>query len=177
MRIIGGKFKGTRFKMQGNVKARPTTDYAKEGLFNILNNKIDLEDLEVLDLFSGIGSISLEFISRGSNKTWAVEKERKNVRFIYSMIEKLDLKDIFKIVNADVFRFLKTCDHQFDLVFADPPYFLDKMNKVPQAIFESGVLKKGGLVIVEHDKKTSFNDHPNYTETREYGNVHFSFFE
>lgn len=175
MRIVGGKHKGFRFKVSGQIKARPTTDFAKEGLFNILNNQVNFESLKVLDLFSGIGSISAEFSSRGAQLVWSVEQDRKLIKFIHSLSEKLNA-DNMKIVQADVFKFLNTCSVQFDLIFADPPYYHKKVDKLPDLIFEKNILTENGTVIIEHDKSHDFSEHAFYKETRKYGHVHFSFF-
>lgn len=177
MRIIGGKYKGTRYNVSGQIKARPTTDFAKEALFNILHHQLDFEEISVLDLFAGIGSISIEFVSRGSQKVWAVEQNRKLVRFIQDLNLKLNSQDQLKVVQADVFKFLNTCTIKFDLIFADPPYHIDKMPKLPDLILNKELLLEGGLLIIEHDKFTDFSDHANYFETRKYGNVRFSFFK
>lgn len=177
MRIVGGKYKGFRFKVPGQIKARPTTDFAKEALFNILNNNLDFDDLKVLDLFAGIGSISAEFISRGSEIVWAVEQDRKLVKHLLSLSDKLSEELPFKVVQADVFKFLNTCNVQFNLIFADPPYHHPKVKKLPDLIFSKEILHDGGIVIIEHDKSHDFSAHPNFQETRKYGNVHFTFFQ
>ena len=177
MRIIGGKFKSKRFKAPGIIKARPTTDFAKEGLFNILTNRYDFEDLRVLDLFAGIGSISLEFASRGVNDITTIDKERKHIVFIDKMIEELSLEDEIHTIQADVFKYFNTCKKTYNLIFADPPYKFDKGINVPKIIFEKEILEKGGTLIMEHDKYTDFSSQKHYSETRTYGNVNFSFFE
>lgn len=177
MRIIGGKFKSKRFKAPGNIKARPTTDFAKEALFNILSNQYDFEELRVLDLFAGIGSISLEFASRGVKDITTIDQERKHIQFINKMIEELSLEMEIHTIQADVFKYFNTCKKTYNLIFADPPYKLEKGATVPQKIFEKGILEKGGTLIMEHDKYTDFSKEPYYIETRTYGNVNFSFFE
>lgn len=177
MRIIGGKYKGKRFQVQGHITARPTTDFAKEALFNILANKIDFEDVKILDLFAGIGSISAEFISRGSKTVWSVEQNKKLVRFINDFTPQLDAEGKLKVIQADVFKFLNTCSVKFDIIFADPPYFHEKVDKLPEIIIEKKLLTSGGFIILEHDKNHDFQHHPNFSETRKYGNVHFTFFE
>lgn len=176
MRIIGGKFKSKRFKVAGNIKARPTTDFAKEALFNILHHQLDFEDISVLDLFAGIGSISLEFGSRGSKDIWSVEKERKLTKFIEQMVTQLELELEMKVIQADVFRFLNTCQKKFNLIFADPPYKDEKLTTLPSLIFSKDILSEEGMLIVEHDKFTDFTGAEFHQETRKYGNVHFSFF-
>lgn len=177
MRIIGGRFKSKRFKATGSIKARPTTDFAKEGLFNILTNRYDFEDLRVLDLFAGIGSISLEFVSRGVNDVTTIDKERKHIVFINKMIEELALENEMHTIQADVFKYFNTCKKTFNFIFADPPYKLEESIKIPGIIFEKGILEKGGTLIMEHDKYTDYSKEKYYSETRNYGNVNFSFFE
>ena len=177
MRIIGGKFKSKRFKAPKNITARPTTDFAKEALFNILNNKVDIEDLIVLDLFAGIGSISLEFASRGCEDITVVEKERNHINFINKMIEEMNLFDSVHTIQLDVFKYLKTCCQQFNLIFADPPYSMEAGFEIPQLIFENKLLLPGGILVYEHQKNVLPKDHPNFVETRNYGNLSFSFYE
>lgn len=176
MRIIGGKFKAKRFKAPGNIKARPTTDFAKEALFNILHHQLDFDDLTVLDLFGGIGGISFEFASRGTPDIWIVEKERKLTRFIEQMVTEMEFDHEIRVIQADVFRFLNTCQKKFNLIFADPPYSHEKMVKMPSLIFSKDILTENGLVIIEHDKYTNFSEEEFHQETRKYGNVNFSFF-
>lgn len=176
MRIIGGKFKGIRFSPGKSFKARPTTDFARESLFNILNNRIDYEETSVLDLFSGTGSISYEFVSRGCPQVVSVEKESKHHRFILESLEKLDVKDVVTAIRGDVDRFLAKAKRSFDLVFADPPYDMKTLETLPERIFNSGAVKEGTLVIVEHGKQNDFSAHPYFFELRQYGSVHFSMF-
>lgn len=175
MRIVSGKFKGRRIEPPKNITARPTTDFAKEALFNVLNNRVDFEELYVLDLFAGTGSISLEFASRGSSSITAVEMNSTQANFIRKISK--DLQVDINLVQVDVFRFLKTCHTKFDLIFADPPYQLPTLSTLPDLIFEKELLKEEGLLVLEHSSKVSFESHPRFKERRHYGNVHFSFFE
>lgn len=175
MRIISGKYKSRRFQLPTNFTARPTTDFARESLFNILNNRVDWEETDALDLFSGTGSIAVEMVSRGCKHVVSVETSVKNHAFIQKIKEKLDAKELLAI-KADVFSFLKSCNQSFDLIFADPPYDLNDLSKIPTKILEHNLLKPDGIFIMEHSKKNSFKDHPSFTEERKYGNVHFSFF-
>jgi 16S rRNA (guanine966-N2)-methyltransferase len=175
MRIVSGKFKGRRIQPPTNITARPTTDFAKEALFNVLNNRVDFEELYVLDLFAGTGSISLEFASRGSASITAVEMSSTQANFIRKISK--DLQVDINLVQVDVFRFLKTCHTKFDLIFADPPYQLPTLPTLPDLIFEKELLKEEGLLVLEHSSKVSFELHPRFVEHRHYGNVHFSFFE
>lgn len=176
MRIIGGKFKSRIFRPGKNFKARPTTDFARENLFNILENRYDFENKKVLDLFSGTGSISFEFASRGCQNVTSIELDRFHYRFIESVIETLGIKRIVKALNADVFKFIGRTSEQFDLIFADPPYELDQIAEIPNLILNSNLLNYEGLLVLEHGKTNDFSSHPFFRELRKYGSVHFSFF-
>jgi len=176
MRIIGGRFRGRLFKPGKNFKARPTTDCARENLFNILVHRYDLEGMSVLDLFSGTGSISFEFASRGCTNVTCVEANFNHYRFIRSVIEKLELKTEIRPIKADAFRYIEKAAGKFDIVFADPPYDLTKIDDIPELILNAGLVKKGGILILEHGKRNNFTGHPNFQEIRTYGSVNFSFF-
>ena len=177
MRIIGGAFKSRIFKPGKNFKARPTTDFARENLFNILINRYNFEDKKVLDLFSGTGSISFEFASRGCQNVTSVELDRYHHQFICSVIEKLGIKQSVKALNSDVFKFIGRTPEQYDLIFADPPYELKQIAAIPDLILNSNLLHKEGLFILEHGKTNDFSLHPDFKEKRVYGSVHFSFFQ
>jgi 16S rRNA (guanine(966)-N(2))-methyltransferase RsmD len=176
LRIIGGKYKGRKITPPANLKARPTTDFAKEGLFNILNNKIDFEDITVLDLFSGTGSISYEFVSRGAAQVHLVEKNYNNFSGIKKIINELKITNI-KPIHIDATAFLKTCNTKYDLVFADPPFDLAWIDELPDLIFNANILNDSGLFILEHPANKDFSNNLFFLETRRYGEVHFSFFE
>lgn len=176
MRIISGKFKGRRISAPNNITARPTTDFAKEGLFNLLNNRIDMEGIDVLDLFAGIGSISLEFVSRNSNSVISIEQNEKQYAFIKKISAELKI-DNLQLIKTDVFRYLNTCHSQFDLIFADPPYELKQLAEIPALIFSKNILKPDGLFILEHSATYSFENQPFFLDHRNYGNVNFTFFE
>ncbi len=175
MRIISGKYKGRYIPVRKNFKARPTTDFAKENLFNILNNNFDFSELVVLDLFSGTGSISYEFASRGCKKVVSVEKDFRSFDFIRKTAKDLQL-DSIKTIRADTFTFLQKSKEQFDIVFADPPYDLENLEDIPTEVFNSNVLKENGWLILEHGNKHQFNDFQNLTDKRKYGSVNFSIF-
>jgi 16S rRNA (guanine(966)-N(2))-methyltransferase RsmD len=177
MRIIGGKYKSKRFKAPKSVTARPTTDFAKEGLFNILDNKIYFEETSVLDLFSGIGAISLEFASRGCMDVTLVEKDRVHIKFINRMIQEMNLENEVHSIQLDVYKYLKTCARKFDLIFADPPYYMENVEELPTLILEKDLLNPNGILVFEHYKKVDLSNTKGYIETRNYGNVNFSFFE
>ena len=176
MRIISGKYKSRKFQLPTNFSARPTTDMARESLFNILNNRIDWENANALDLFSGTGCIAVEFVSRGCPHVTSVESNAKNHAFIQKVKEMLDAKELLTI-KSDVFSFIKSCKQTFDLIFADPPYDLKELDLIPTKIFEKELLNDEGIFILEHSKKNTFTEHPFFKEERKYGSVHFSFFE
>ena len=176
MRIISGKYKSRRITVPTNLKARPTTDFAREGLFNVLNNLLDWEETTALDLFSGTGSIAFELISRGCPHVVSVEQNPNHFNFICRTQETLGTKELFPI-KADVFKYLPSVKQQFDLVFADPPYDLREAGKIPGIVIDKKLVKEGGLFIMEHSKNHSYAHLPHFKEERKYGNVHFSFFE
>ena len=181
MRIITGKYKGRHFDIPRSFKARPTTDFAKENIFNVLVQYVDFDGATALDLFSGTGSISLELLSRGCSQVVSVELDRDHHRFIQECIHKLTAKSQepnAKIIpiRGDVFRFLKSCQQQYDLIFADPPYALKELTTLPDIIFEKQLLKEEGIFVLEHGKDHDFSQHPHFTEHRQYGSVNFSIF-
>lgn len=176
MRIISGKFKGRHFTPPTNITARPTTDFAKESLFNLLGNILDIEGASVLDLFSGTGSISLECVSRRCATVVAVEMSERQIAFVKKMIAELKI-DNLKVMRSDVFRFLKSNSATFDFIFADPPYQLSTIADIPDLVFATERLNDGGVFVLEHSSKKSFDQHPNFVFHRKYGNVHFSFFQ
>jgi len=175
MRIIGGKLKGLRLNPPKNLPVRPTTDIAKEALFNILQNHVEFEGMNVLDLFSGTGNISMEFASRGANKVISVDRSVLCVNYLKDISRQHQLDNI-KVYNDDVFKYLQHETDQFDLVFADPPYDLNKLRELPGMIFDGNLLAPGGLLIVEHQSMQNLTKHPAFTEQRRYGNSSFSFF-
>ena len=175
MRIISGKYKGRRIPTFGKLDARPTTDFAKEGLFNVLNNHLDFEHLKVLDLFSGTGSISFELISRGCDSVVAVEQNEKHCAYIRKIAKELEA-DQLTVLKSDVFKFITSCKFKFDLIFADPPYQLPTLTQLPDLILGQGLLNEEGLFVLEHSDKQSFTAHPRFAFHKRYGNVNFSFF-
>ncbi len=175
MRIITGEYKGRRFDVPRTFKARPTTDFAKENIFNVMNGYLDFEGKAALDLFSGTGSISLELVSRGCSQVVSVEADREHHAFIKQCIAKLGADNCIAI-RGDVFRFVKGCKQQFDFIFADPPYALPELRSIPKLIFEAGIVKEGGVFVFEHGKKDYFGDDERFVEHREYGSVNFSIF-
>jgi len=175
LRIIGGKYKGRIISPVSGLKARPTTDFARESLFNILNNRIDFESVSVLDLFSGTGSIGFEFASRGAEIVHLVERDKKHISGIRQTIEKIGFANV-KPIHIDVKAYLKTCKIKYDIVFADPPYDLVWLKDIPDLVIESGVLKEEGFFILEHPRSMDFENHERFFEHRNYGSVNFSFF-
>jgi len=176
MRIIGGILKGLRLNPPKNLPVRPTTDLAKEALFNILLNKIEFEGIKVLDLFSGTGNISLEFASRGASKVISVDRSIHCVNYLKDTARQHKLTQV-KTYKADVFKYLEMETEQYDLIFADPPYDLNQIPELPKIIFEKKLLLPGGLLIVEHQSLQNLSNHPAFAEHRKYGYTSFSFFE
>jgi|SRR5690606_1149534 len=180
MRIISGNFRGKRINAPANLPARPTTDFAKEALFNVLNNQFYLDEISVLDLFSGIGSISLEFASRGSQRIVSVDQDTGCVKFLAETAKDLKIEDQISVHKYDVFQFLKrNTQGSFDVIFADPPFAFETEDylKLAELIQENNWLNPDGQLIMEHSKSHKFEAHPNFIQTRKYGNVNFSFFE
>lgn len=175
MRIVSGKFRGRHFTPPTNITARPTTDMAKESLFNVLANYIDLDGANVLDLFSGTGSISFECASRGAAFVSGVEMSERHIGFIKKTAATLGI-DNLRVFRSDVFRYLDSNNEMFDLIFADPPYQLENIAEIPDKIFAKNRLCEGGIFVLEHGKNNTFDTHPRFVEHRNYGNVHFSFF-
>ncbi len=176
MRIIGGKYKGKSLNPPTNLKARPTTSYAKEGLFNVLIHNFNIENTDVLDLFSGTGSISFEFCSRDCNSLIAVEIMKQNSKFIEKKINELNFLQA-KVYNTDVFSFLKRCRQKFDIIFADPPFDMPDPEKIYHAVFENKLLSSTSFLIIEHDSNHDFSGFKHFLMEKKYGKVRFSFFD
>lgn len=176
MRIISGELKRHRFSPPKGFPSRPTTDFAKEGLFNLLVNEVDLEELEILDLFTGTGNISFEFASRQAGKIVSVDKNFKCIRFIREFIQKYNLEDRITPVKADAIKYIERSGRFFDLIFADPPYALVIHEKLIDKVMEGILLHKNGLFVLEHGGKTDFSSHANFVSSRKFGHVIFSFF-
>ena len=175
MRIIGGKYKGKRILVPSSFRARPTTDFAREGLFNILANTWDFEGLVVLDLFAGTGSIGFEFASRGAAKVDMVEADARTSRFLQRTADGL-MADNVRIIHSHAIRYINNCVSRYDIIFADPPYDLDTIPDIPDTVFESEILEEGAWFILEHGRSNSFSANSSFLELRKYGSVHFSFF-
>ena len=175
MRIISGTCGGRVIVPPKNLRARPTTDFAKENLFNVVGNMLDFEGLDVLDLFAGTGSISYEFASRGAASVTSVEINAVHYDFIRSTARKYGL-DAVHAVKANVFLYLKNCPKRYDVIFSDAPYDLEGSGQVVDMVLERGMLNDGGIFVFEHSKDKSFDGHPRLYDTRNYGSVHFSIF-
>ena len=175
MRIISGTLKGRRLNPPANLPVRPTTDMAREGLFNILNNYVDYEDCSVMDLFAGTGAMSVEFVSRGVREVTAVDINNACTDYIKTEAQRLELRNL-RVVRADVFDLLKRANRKFDIVFADPPYALEGLETLPDLVFEHQVLNEDGIFILEHPREYSFEEHPHFWQHRNYGKVNFTFF-
>ena len=176
MRIIGGRLKGKTILPPAGYKARPTTDFAREGLFNVLDNEYEFEDLKVLDLFGGTGAIAFEFASRGAARVYCVEMARENASFIKTEAQRLGLANV-TMVRDNVFDFLPICREKFDIIFADPPYALEGLETLPDQVFAQDILHPGCYFILEHGGAHSFREHPRFKKEKVYGRVHFTFFE
>ena len=176
LRIISGKYKGRHFSPPPGFRSRPTTDFAKTGLFNILNNYFSFEELEVLDLFSRTGSIALEFISRNARYVEMVEKNAVHFRFIQKVISNLKINNA-RVFKTDAFVYIPHARMRFDIIFADPPYEMDETKNLPTLIFDHNLLKPDGWLIIEHSAKFDFSDAIQLFDMRKYGSVRFSFFK
>lgn len=175
MRIISGCLKGLRLNPPAKLPVRPTTDLAKEALFNILFNQFDFEKIRVLDLFSGTGNISLEFASRGVPEIFSVDRDFGCINYLKTLQKQYDLPAI-KVVKSDVFKFLETETQQYDLIFADPPYDIPQLNVIAAKVLARGLLKPDGYLIIEHPSMKKLDNHPEFLDQRKYGSSSFSFF-
>ncbi|MDE6017693.1 MAG: 16S rRNA (guanine(966)-N(2))-methyltransferase RsmD [Muribaculaceae bacterium] len=175
MRIIRGKYGKRRFDVPHNITARPTTDFAKENIFNVIENIEDIDGEDVLDLFAGTGAISLEFLSRGASSVTSVEMAATQANFIRSIKEKLG-DQALRVIKGDVFKFISATKKPYDIIFADPPYDHPRFAEIPTLIMESHLIKKGSLIIIEHSDKYDFSNLPCFDQHRSYGSVNFSLF-
>ena len=176
MRIIRGIYGRRRFDVPTNITARPTTDMARENIFNVLENLVDFEGLTALDLFAGTGAVTFEFASRGCSQVVCVEKAKTQYDFIRKVKQQLNA-DMVTPMRGDVFRFIARCQQQFDIIFADPPYDLPQLPQVPELILKSAMVKPGTLVVVEHSRANDFAQLPHFMQHRVYGKVNFSIFQ
>lgn len=176
MRVIGGRLKGRRFAPPRHFKGRPTTDFGREGLFNLLRSRLHLDGLEALDLFAGSGAVSYELASRGAVSVTAVEMDAGSCRYIQKQAQDFGL-DAIRVLRADAFAFLGKAMTQFDLVFADPPYTEPRLEELPSLVRTAGLVAPGGLFVLEHGDRRDFAEAEGFVEMRKYGHVHFSFFD
>lgn len=177
MRIVGGMFSGRRFSPPTSTPARPTTDVAKEGLFNILGNMMDIEGAKTCDLFGGTGSISYELASRGATELTLIERDNGNILFIKKTAEALGISNILNIIRGDVFKFMKQNTERYDFIFAGPPYALVNIDDIPLLVFEKQMLTPEGIFVLEHTPRNDYQQHPNFTRMKNYGTTVFSFFK
>jgi len=177
MRIVGGEFSGRRFSPPTNTPARPTTDVAKEGLFNILENMIDIEGIKTCDIFGGTGSISYELASRGAADLTLIERDNGNIQFIKKTAKELGIEDKLTIIRGDVFKFMKQSIDQYDFIFAGPPYALQNIDDIPMLVFEKKMLKPGGIFVHEHTPRNDYQKHPYFLRMKNYGTTVFTFFK
>ncbi|MDR3217626.1 MAG: RsmD family RNA methyltransferase [Dysgonamonadaceae bacterium] len=175
MRIISGKYKSRRFDVPKSFKARPTTDFAKENLFNVIGNLIDLEDIVALDLFSGTGSISFELLSRGCKEVICIEKDAAHYTFIKKVKAELKADNLYPL-KTDVFKYLESGLQTFDFIFADPPYALKNLSLIPELVLSKALLNPEGIFVMEHPKEYDFSQLPGFIQKRVYGAVNFSIF-
>lgn len=175
MRVVGGKYRNRRLHPPAGIDARPTTDFAKEGLFNVLHHSFPLEGIRVLDLFAGTGNISLEFLSRGADEVVSVEQDKKLCAFMQRTAQELQ-EDTWRTVRGDVFSFLGAHRGRYDIVFADPPFHMEGIERIPNLVLGNGLLDADGMLILEHHDKLDLSDLPGHRRTRSYGLVQFSLF-
>jgi len=176
VRIIRGKYKTRKYGIPKKFPSRPTTDFAKEGLFNVLMHQMELEDLKILDLCAGTGSISIEFLSREAGSVLAVDQNYNCVRHIQEMAKRFECEDDLVVYKQEMLRFLEKSTQKFDLIFSDPPYEYSHHARIAELVFERELLEENGLLIIEHGKQTDCSDITHFKYSRIYGNVHFSFF-
>ncbi len=176
MRIVGGEFSGRRFSPPSGIPARPTTDVAKEGLFNTLENMLDLDGIKTCDIFGGTGSISYELASRGAADLTLIERDQESINFIKKTAKALGIDDRMHIIKGDVFRFMKQSRDHYDFIFAGPPYALQNIDDLPLLVFEKAMLSPGGVFVLEHTPRNDYQQHPHFHRMKNYGTTVFSFF-
>jgi 16S rRNA (guanine966-N2)-methyltransferase len=176
MRIVGGIFGGRRFSPPAKIPARPTTELAKEGLFNMLNNSFDMEGIKTLDLFGGTGSISYELASRGAADLTLIERDATTIDFIKKTSKELGIEEILHIIRGDVFKFMKQSADQYNFIFAGPPYALINIDDLPLLVFEKKMLAPGGIFVLEHTPRNDYQQHPHFQRMKNYGTTIFTFF-
>ena len=176
MRIVSGIFGGRRFSPPAKIPARPTTELAREGLFNMLRNAMDMDGIKTLELFGGTGSITYELASHGAGDLTLIEKDLLSIDFIKKTAKELGIEDIMHIIRGDVFKFLKQSTDQYDLIFADPPYALSNIDELPLLVFEKNMLLPNGIFVLEHAPRNDYQKHPRFHRMKNYGDTVFTFF-
>jgi len=176
MRVVGGIFGGRRFSPPARIPARPTTEVAKEGLFNILSNTMEIEGIKTLDIFGGTGSISYELASRGAGDLTIVERDPASIGFIKKTAKELGIEDKMRIIPGDVFKFMKQSTGQYHFIFAGPPYALQNIDDLPLLVFEKNMLLPGGIFVLEHTPRNDYEKHPRFHRMKNYGTTVFTFF-
>ena len=177
MRIIRGKYGRRRFDVPTNITARPTTDFARENIFNVIENLVDFDEAPTaLDLFAGTGAITLEFLSRGCSRVTAVEKAATQYNFIRKVAQQLNVENL-TLLKTDALKFIEAAGTAYDIVFADPPYNLEGFGEIPGKVLASKLLGPGSLFIIEHSKNYDFSTLPHFVQHRAYGSVNFSIFQ
>lgn len=176
MRIVGGAFSGRRFNPPAGIPARPTTDVAKEGLFNTLEHMMDMEGIKTCDIFGGTGSISYELASRGAEDLTLIERDAVSIQFIKKTAQALGIEDKMRIIKGDVFKFMKQSIGQYHFIFAGPPYALQNIDDLPMLVFEKNMLQPGGIFVLEHTPRNDYQHHPQFQRMKNYGTTVFSFF-
>lgn len=177
MRVVGGSLGGRRFQPPARIPARPTTDLAREGLFNILQNLTELEGCAALDLFGGTGGVTYELASRGAAQITVVEQDAASVQFIKKTLAEFGISPVVQVIKGDVFRYLQGAAGPLDLIFADPPYALPALDELPRLIFERPLLQPGGLFVLEHSRRNSYEGAPFFLRARKYGDTIFTIFQ
>ena len=177
MRIVGGIFSGRRFNPPSGIPARPTTDVAKEGLFNTLQNMMDIDGISTCDLFGGTGSISYELASRGAEQLTIIERDQQSILFIKKTVKELGIDEKMHIIRADVFKFMKQSKDQYNFIFAGPPYALQNIDDLPMLIFEMNMLAPDGIFVLEHTPRNDYQQHPRFIKMKNYGTTIFTFFK
>lgn len=175
MRIISGKLKGKTITAPKGLPVRPTTDLAKEGLFNILVHEVDFENIDYLELFAGTGSILYEFYSRGTTNITAVDIDKGCIQFIRNTCEQLSIPA--RIMRCSANEFIKRCTNQYQVIFADPPYEIGRLEELPGWIFNADILSENGMLIIEHPNQYDFSKHAHFYKHKSYGKVNFTFFK
>ncbi len=179
MRVIAGKYKGRKLNDASKYDIRPATDRVKETIFNVLQHKLNIENVKVLDLFAGTGSLGIEALSRGAQKGTFVDLSKESISLIKANLENLNCLEVCELIKADGVKFIERCNEKFDLIFADPPYAYEMTDIIPELIFSNKILNDNGFLIIEHQRNLSFKFTDDFvkTITKEFGNTTVTFFK